>query len=105
MTKFTDGPWYVVDDAIYRRPKSDLYEHGGTVGGDKPLALVRKGWYGENESGYPVEANANLIAASPDMYDALYYIVEELMCGDHTSAEQMARFAGLNALKKARGES
>ena len=49
---------------------------GGGVAGDKPLAAVSRGWYGEDASGYPVEANARLIAAAPVMLDALKRIKE-----------------------------
>jgi hypothetical protein len=40
------------------------------VAGDKPLATVCKGWYGESEQGYPIEANARLIAAAPELLEA-----------------------------------
>lgn len=61
----TPGPWF--SDArgnIWRRPLSDLYENGGSVAGDKPIAFVFVGWRGEGVTGYPVENNARLIAAS-----------------------------------------
>jgi len=61
----TPGPWF--SDArgnIWRRPLSDLYENGGSVAGDKPIAFVAAGWRGEGVTGYPVENNARLIAAS-----------------------------------------
>jgi hypothetical protein len=61
--KPTPGPWYADKHGrIWRRPPSDLYENGGGVAGDKPLATVNKGWFGEGEEGYPVDANASLIA-------------------------------------------
>jgi hypothetical protein len=44
-----------------------LYQNGGSVAGDKPLAFAFVGWHGENDTGYPVEANARLIAAAPDL--------------------------------------
>ena len=61
----TPGPWF--SDArgnIWRRPLSDLYENGGSVAGDKPIAFVFVGWRGEGVTGYPVENNARLIAAA-----------------------------------------
>lgn len=68
MSKHTPGPWYPDPKGyVWRRPLTDLYEYGGAVAGDKPLATVCKGWWGENEQGYPVEANARLIAAAPDL--------------------------------------
>jgi len=58
---------------IWRRPPSDLYQNGGSVAGDKPLAFAFVGWHGENDTGYPVEANARLIAAAPDLLEALQW--------------------------------
>jgi hypothetical protein len=70
--KHTPGPWYTDSRGqIWRRPINELYEYGGGVAGDKPLASVVRGWYNEDESGYPVEANAQLIAAAPEMLEAL----------------------------------
>ena len=74
-TKFTPGPWYAdAKGYIWRRPLKDLYEYGGGVAGDKPLATVCKGWWGEDTTGYPVEANAHLIAAAPTMYEVLDWL-------------------------------
>ena len=70
--KFTPGPWYADKyGKIWRNVPSDLYEYGGKIAGDMPLAFVSKGWYEKDETPYPQQANANLIAAAPDMYEAL----------------------------------
>ena len=66
QTQHTPGPWYA-------DRRGHIWRYGGGVAGDKPLAAVSRGWYGEDESGYPVEANARLIAAAPD----LLAVVEE----------------------------
>lgn len=68
-TKHTPGPWFVgADGKVWRRDPRDLYENGGGVAGDHPIATVHRGrssW----EDGFPVEANARLIAAAPELLD------------------------------------
>ncbi|QKS60448.1 hypothetical protein [Cupriavidus gilardii] len=79
---YTKGPWFTDRDGnVWRRPPSDLCQNGGGVAGDKPIATVHKGWHGEREVGYPVEANARLIAASPSLYEALRAYVEYTEAG------------------------
>lgn len=70
--KHTPGPWFADSNGdVWRRSPADLYQNGGGVAGDRPLAAANKGWFGEAETGYPVEANARLIAAAPELYEAL----------------------------------
>jgi len=65
MAKATPGEWYAGDGGlIWRRPQSDLYQFGGTVAGDKPLACVNPGWHEEGQTPYPRDANAALIVAA-----------------------------------------
>lgn len=60
----TQGKLYADQNGkIWRRPPSDLYENGGGVAGDKPVFEANRGWYKENEEGYPVEANARHLVA------------------------------------------
>lgn len=62
--KITGGKFEATPDnsLIYRRKIKDLYEYGGGVAGDKPVVFVNKGFYGKDDKGYNVKANAELIA-------------------------------------------
>lgn len=78
-TKHTPGPWYFDGHgAIWRRPPSDLYENGGEVAGDRPIATVHIGWHRDGANGYPVEANARLMAAAPELLEACQTFAEWL---------------------------
>ena len=79
----TPGPWFVDENNdIWRRDPKELYENGGGVAGDKPLACCYKGWYGEGLIGYPAAANAQLIAAAPDLFEALKKAIDALERAD-----------------------
>jgi hypothetical protein len=54
-----------------------LYENGGGVAGDKPVAIAIRGWYNDGETGYPVVANAVLMAAAPRMLEALVILLKD----------------------------
>lgn len=75
LKEATEGPWHSDEEKIWRRPPSDLYERGGTVAGDKPIAVVQKGWYREDETGYPAEVNAALICLLVNHADAILGLV------------------------------
>jgi hypothetical protein len=95
----TPGPWF--SDArgnIWRRPLSDLYENGGSVAGDKPIAFVAAGWRGEGVTGYPVENNARLIAASNP--SAVIELLDRLEAAEADALEQ-ARLNGMGASREA----
>lgn len=72
--KFTPGPWFADSErAVWRRPPSELYQNGGGVAGDAPIAVVYDG-HSSWANKYPAEANARLIAASPTMLEVLQRI-------------------------------
>ena len=101
MSKHTPGPWSPDKEGrVWRRPLSDLYEYGGTVAGDKPLATVHKGWYDEDQQGYPVNANTHLIAAAPDLLEACKDLLNALPSATTHPAIKAARAA----IAKAKGE-
>lgn len=82
--KHTPGPWFVSHRepsvcSIWRRDPKELYENGGTVAGERPLATVWPGWTGPDETGFPVLANARLMAAAPDLLAALEKIPQRYM--------------------------
>ena len=108
-TKHTPGRWFAdAKGNIWRRPPSDLYQNGGGVAGDKPVAFAFVGWHGENDTGYPVEANARLIAAAPELLEALQElceIVEDAI--EQKSAKDLDSFTlqpARAAIAKATGE-
>ena len=102
--KFTKGPWYADKNGkIWRNIPSDLYEYGGKIAGDMPLAFVSKGWYEKDETPYPQQANANLIAAAPDLYEALETTCEYCIGKEATDCPCERCITG-KALRKARGE-
>lgn len=89
--KHTEGPWFAdARGRIWRRPPSDLYENGGGMAGDKPIAVVSDGWAGEGVTGYPVEDNARLIAAAPDLLEALQMLLEFPNTGPATTTARAA---------------
>lgn len=94
MSNHTAGPWFA-DEAgnIWRRHPEELCQNGGRVAGDAPLAVVYKGFYHEGAVGFPVHANARLIAASPTMFD---YIIARSALGD---AEASAILESINAAR------
>ena len=109
-SKPTPGPWYADKaGAIWRRHPSELYENGGGVAGDKPLAVVQKGWHETCEQGYPVESNARLIAAAPELLGEIESTYEWLADihhnwpGRHSPVGQMRLIRLRNLISKATG--
>ena len=92
-TKYTQGPWVIrVDNSgqkfIYRQRSwdGDVYTH--------PIAQTR----GDPRSANEHKANASLIAAAPDLYEALSSILDS---ADFNCNQRLA-YAARVALAKAR---
>lgn len=102
--KHTPGPWYAdAEGNIWRRPVSELYQNGGEVAGDRPLAYATRGFFGEGLNGYPVVANSRVLAAAPELLEALEAMLTEcdpmkLNCGEPWCRARAA-------IAKARGTS
>lgn len=105
-TENTPGPWFLDENGkIWRRPPSELYERGGGVAGDHPVAQAFRG-HSSWEQGFPVEANARLIAAAPELLAALEQMldafVDDPLTHQYTSGR--ASDAARAAIAKAKGE-
>lgn len=99
MSKHTPGPWYVGPyNRIWRRSPLELYEYGGGVAGDSPIAAAfygRASWVNK----FPSEANARLIAAAPELLEALEGLLNALPSATTHPAIAQARAA----IRKATG--
>lgn len=96
-TKWTPGPWVVGDCAMAVIVEGS----GGRVGypaKSGTIASICDGEYIENTNKY----DAHLIAAAPELYDALERLVAHVECGGAANADIEV---ALDALAKARGES
>jgi hypothetical protein len=87
----TPGPW-----------KADGLEVCGDGQTVAVAEVIRRDHF---ESGFSeAKTNAHLIAAAPDMFEALEALVEAVMDDDPCEAFPIAKHAGRAALAKARGE-
>ena len=93
--KFTKGPW----TATYDSQLQAAIEIYNTE--DRIIVAVLPD-RGTIEAMSEIEANANLIAAAPDMYEALETI--ERVAGIGMMEDDPARVKARDALRKARGE-
>lgn len=100
MSEFTSGPWAVSKQKARRVTASGVVICNAVLrnqGGPKHKAFLKD----EHEA----EANANLIAAAPDMYAALVALRPHIFipAGDTAFAEAME--AARDAIFKAEGRS
>lgn len=105
-TKWTPGPWFVgaQNDTLYviDGPPSPAPYDGPIPKEYGPNVVATPGWRQPNH-----DANANLIAAAPELYDALEelrdYAAKEIQRGGAHHDPVWAKAA--DALRKARGEA
>lgn len=109
-TKFTPGPWQLVDNTHLVEGEIWIEAEHAEIG-PVSLAAVRAGCDEAAELGSNM-ANARLIAAAPEMFEALKSLCEELMLEDPREPEDAlgASMAekyrkALAAISKATGET
>lgn len=95
--KFTPGPWFVVPQGSFVADKKVEFDSDGARIGDTPNMCIE----------CASEADAHLIAAAPEMYEALERIYGRLLMSErdgdaHITEEDGAMVEA--ALRKARGE-
>lgn len=97
MSKFTPGPWEYLSEIEYCHDHPFSQAHRVKIG-QETLTISCHGvdWDGEPMA----KANACLIAAAPDLYEALKWVTD--VWAYTWSDKQMKK--ALAALKKARGE-
>ena len=96
MYKFTPGPWFITGNMtryIEARIGGGLIQEVAACG-----PTEADNGYGEQQM-----ANARLIAAAPELLEALEYMLETNESGDN--AGDQARAQARAAIAKARGES
>lgn len=114
-TKFTRGPWYIDHDQTPLEiiGPAENYRRFG-VDGERALASVGDDIVYEDRPRLEEEdtANAHLIAAAPDLYDALEKLLARYTqlagcgdCGNLVPEEEAEVIASRAALAKARGET
>lgn len=101
--KFTKGPWRVIKH-------NDAYDEPILPGSDWTVEAANgQAVCYEGEYVLEADANAHLIAAAPELYDAasaaLQAIREHIEQGAPTARWGVVQFKLNNALAKARGES
>jgi len=89
--KHTPGPWFIKDGLIYALNESGINQFFTGL-------CTQKGGAGNEE----LNANANLIAAAPDLLEALFEM--ENIFSPQTEAERLLLIKIRRAIKKAEGE-
>lgn len=96
-TKFTPGPWvrrYHANGVNYVSKLTDSED-------DAAIASIGSMVFPDGCD----TANAHLIAAAPEMYQALELCINAMPIAGDSEKQDKARIAAIDALAKARGES
>ena len=103
MSKHTPGPWALRRDPAHFDSLTEIT--GGICGNTKPFRFTLEVSVGGDTDIHTLEANARLIAAAPDLLEAL----EELVAWHTNSALEHHKIAEITviaqaAIAKARGQ-
>ena len=99
MSKHTPGPWEYVRETEYMGGYPCNVSHKVKVG--QELLTVGCHGYGWGEPEKEIEANAHLVAAAPELYEACKEFVRKCECGEARSHRSYAQMKA--ALAKAEG--
>lgn len=105
MSRFTPGEWTVVDRGGTRQAVVVQLPEHAYLDNVATAYAPRYGRYGEGEADKHLdeyEANANLIAAAPDLYRALQRASDWLSVADIPNGDEIVAQANA-ALRKAEG--
>ena len=98
--KYEEGPWEIGVDELGEQLPGFV-----PINADRHGSLALVVWVMEDDKRTPeCEANAHLIAAAPDLYEALEDALQELETMSYSHYERLERKIRA-ALAKARGES
>ena len=84
MSKHTPGPWHIDPAAEYDAAEYDINAK------DSDIASV---WQDNKSDDQEAEANANLIAAAPELLEALKFAAERLECAGFMATAQRSAIA------------
>lgn len=94
-TKFTPGPW-----SLNSKVKTAINSESKHVAMVNYFESMTKSMLTDDEH----TANANLIAAAPEMYQALELCINAMPIAGDSEKQDYARITAIDALAKARGE-
>lgn len=101
MSEPTPGPWFAGKTLKHDETGADLVTVGPFAAECHYEDTICEVW-GEN---HPAEANARLIAAAPDLPEALHAIISEFRDGNHTVSRAAQIMADLASAAIAKAEA